>query len=82
MCVTLAAATADEIVFEIRVAFERRERREGARPRLVCRTTPVALITRRSEGREEEFDVFHDARLDGGGIWCGGEIARVRRDRG
>ena len=50
--VALATASAGEIVFEIRIAFERRERRPmGARPRLVCRITPVALITRLSDGR-------------------------------
>jgi hypothetical protein len=33
-------------------------------------------------GGEEEFDVFYDARLDGGGIERGGKVARVRGVRG
>ena len=56
--VALAAFAARDIVFEIRVAgggcVDLRDggSESGARPRLVCRTTPVALMTRRRDGRE------------------------------
>ena len=48
--VALAAQSGGEIVFEVRVSRWRLSGPSGARPRLVCRTTPVALMTRRSEG--------------------------------
>ena len=46
--VALAAAAGGEIVFEIGIAGDDGHAApSGARPRLVCRTTPVALMTRR-----------------------------------
>jgi hypothetical protein len=36
----------------------------GARPRLVCRTTPVALMTRRSEGAVSACAARADLRFD------------------
>ena len=48
--VAFAARAGGEVVFEIAVAVWSSE---GARPRLVWRTTPVALMTRRREGRRQ-----------------------------
>ena len=50
--VALAAPARAEIVFQVRIAADRLAAGpSGARPRLVCSTTPVALITRFNDGR-------------------------------
>ena len=55
-----------EIVFEIGVAGENgASGASGARPRLVCSTTPVALMTRRSDGAASAAQRARDARFDG-----------------
>ena len=56
-----AAGAGTQVVLEVRVAALRRSQpccqppsASGARPRFVCRTTPVALTTRRSAGRARQ----------------------------
>ncbi len=75
--VALAAAARGEIVFEVRVARKKVDGSpSGARPRLVCSTTPVALMTRRRDGRSSAVE------RPGGSLFDGEAIAASAADFG
>ena len=86
--VALAALASFDVVFEIRIVSGgggNRSRCSGGEwgAAKICMQDYTCGVDDVGErGREEEFDVFYDARLDGGGIQCGGEIARARGVRG
>ena len=85
--VALAALAAFDIVFEIRIVSGgggNRGRCRGGEwgAAEICVQDYAGGVDDVDErGREESFDVFHDARFDGGGIQRGGEIARARGGR-
>ena len=86
--VALAALASFDVVFEIRIVSGGGGNRSGGgggergAAKICVQDYTGGVDDVGERGREEEFDVFHDARLDGGGIQGGGEIARVRGVRG